>query len=47
MIATFSTNESAPARIRSQGALYLFSSKAKDHNSNVHIYVLDQAIKPA
>ncbi len=45
-MAAFSPNESAPARFRSQGALHLFSSKAKDLNSNVHIYVLDQAIKP-
>ncbi len=46
-MAAFSTNESAPARFRSQGALYLFRSKAKDYNDDVHIYVLDQAIKPA
>ena len=39
MIATFSTNESAPARFRSQGALHLVSSKAKEHNDNVQIHL--------
>ncbi len=45
-MAAFSPNESAPARFRSQGALHLFNSKAKEHNSYVEIYLFGQAFNP-